>query len=1261
MEQSQSLVPHSILNRVTGRSKTDAVVELETAVAQFQACLRDDERVRLQSLKATPHDIQGVIVFTAELDRSDPTRRGKSVATRLSSFLQTIQQFFPAIDAFVSSNPELAALIWGSVRLTFLILSNFLSYFESFVELLHGFSSLYSRFSEYQTLFQTSTELRDSICRFNTAIITCCEKIVALAHRPKMTQIAKALTSSFQSEMRPYIDAVKAKAEDVQRDIELVKAKTDRHEQKMQKKEREEASENRSLVVSSLSKNWKQLSKVRKDFRKASSGQKQRQVLDGFSNYNRYITNLNSARNQRHLQTAFWIFETQEFKDWYRLKEAPVLHITGKIGSGKTILSSRVIEFINDEQSESEVVSFFFSRFDDSASLECDTILRSLVSQLVSSPSLTKIIEKENIYSELELARDQCYSRESLKKLFQRSIGLVEKWFIVLDGIDECNAEERRGLFEFLSDLVAHKDTSGKVKLLLSCREALNHDIRKWFTSPLHVVTGSTKTSQDILTYAEDILRAKISKGELVLGDMNLAEEILRSISIKEQGMFLWVFLSIEDICSRKSDADIAQALENLPSELNVTLDRALERIFLHNNAEIAQSIFRWTAVVREPLKVGQLREALSIKVGSKVIDPQSRINGIERLTQWCENLVRIEEEDDTVCFSHHSIRNYLSQTDSGPWKDFHVDYQESDHHVGQVCLTYLNLKSPSTAPQRTKDERSSDPCQPPAISFPITAIAQQAMKEVATSGVGARAGKLVDRAIQLREMNHSSRFSITQAVVDVEYPFVSHLPFLQYAEKYWPDHIRFLTPESKSYPLLVGMVDGSLLAHKMPWVDEKWRSSIAKELMSSYEIKLKSYGLGRHGPQFDTILYANTIGNHDLLCHAAVITDSIDNYDPFQHRLDGKWFRFLVAEGHLECSRNCITEVLENFVHFSVLDAIEEYIRDGITVWPAIAKYPDKPCGCSELLKERGIYADIHAILVDGYRRSSSPLLHIFSEAYWGNLTKERLDMVSQEFGLTEIDLLRARTVTGKSILDCQTENIGPPTVVDDLRKPPQPLLGILDRENVISHAQGIGFGLDELQDLLMNGLRWSYRSTNYAMGEHLSKIVQNLTLSESDRVTYNDSIFKISEQTIRGNIKSRLSESEAQAVVNFYWKSEYHVSRYPKQRVFVSFEQALKATNWILAKTLANVYPQLAESLSNWNVGVFFRFLRCDLCAVKEDASNWQLILCQLHQDLARESSQSWVSTDEDCEHDEYIGLLEQLGTEGSLVSTLNWSPED
>ncbi|KAF5245908.1 hypothetical protein FAUST_1495 [Fusarium austroamericanum] len=1059
MELSQSLTSRSIIQRAASRTRSDAVVELETAVARFQAHLKDDERKKLQGLKATPHDIQAVIIFTAELDRSDPKRRGKSVATRLSSFLQTIQQFFPAIDTFVSSNPELAALIWGSVRLTFVILSNFVSYFESFVELLHGFSSLYSRFSEYQLLFKTSTELRDSICQFNTTIISCCEQIVTLAHRPTMTQIAKAFTSSFQSEMRQYVDAVKTKADNVQRDIELVKAKTDRHEQKMQEKEREEAASNRSLVVASLSKNWNQVNKFRKYARKESNERKHRQALDALSTYNRYTTSLNSARNKRHLHTASWIFEKQEFKDWYALKEAPVLHIAGKIGSGKTILSSSIIEFINNKQSEPEVVSFFFSRFDDSASLQCDTILRSLVFQLASRPSLNKTIESKGLYRDLELAKDQSYSRDSLKKLFHRSLGLIEKWFIVLDGIDECDAEERQGLFGFLSDLLANDNACGKVKLLLSCRETLNHDIRTWFTSTLHVVTGSKTTSQDILTYAEDILHEKLSKGEFVLGDINLAEEILRSISLKEQGMFLWAFLTIEDLCSRKCDAEIIQALETLPSELNTTLDRALDRILRHNNAKIAKDIFRWTAAVREPLKVDQLREALSIKVGDKVIDPQFQINGIEKLTQWCENLVRIDEEDDAVCFSHHSILDYLSNVGSGPWKDFHINHQEADHHVGQICLTYLNIQSPSTALQHTRNERSSDPLKDLRVNFPV--ITKQAMREFATGGVGTRASKLIDYATQLKETTNTSRFSGTQAVVDVEYPFTSHFPFLQYAEKYWHTHTRFLTSESESYRLLVGMVEGSLLAHKMPWMDKKWQSSATETMLRSFEFDLRS-----QSAPFYTIVYAKLLGSHDLICQA---TEIIGRNPSLSNQLDIRWVQFLVKEGHIGCPGQCVEKAQQHVNHRGIILCVTQYIANGIPNWPALVADPERPCNCPKGSLDRGVFEDVHSVLVDGYRRSSRPLLQIFARACSGVFTKEELDLLSQELRLTELDLLRARTISGKSILDCHIEG---QELQMGYYAPPFLLLEILDREDVTAHAREIGFGFDELRDLLSNAI---------------------------------------------------------------------------------------------------------------------------------------------------------------------------------------------
>jgi hypothetical protein len=58
-----------------------------------------------------------VLVLTAQLDRSQD-RRGRSIGTRLHSVLQCVRDFSAIIDTFVSSNPTIAALVWGSVKLT---------------------------------------------------------------------------------------------------------------------------------------------------------------------------------------------------------------------------------------------------------------------------------------------------------------------------------------------------------------------------------------------------------------------------------------------------------------------------------------------------------------------------------------------------------------------------------------------------------------------------------------------------------------------------------------------------------------------------------------------------------------------------------------------------------------------------------------------------------------------------------------------------------------------------------------------------------------------------------------------------------------------------------------------------------------------------------------------------------------------------------------------------------------------------------------
>ena len=67
-------------------------------------------------------DASAALVFTAKLDdAASSTRRGKSIGSRAHSMLQSIQQFSTIVDTFISANPGIAALVWGSVKLTVLV------------------------------------------------------------------------------------------------------------------------------------------------------------------------------------------------------------------------------------------------------------------------------------------------------------------------------------------------------------------------------------------------------------------------------------------------------------------------------------------------------------------------------------------------------------------------------------------------------------------------------------------------------------------------------------------------------------------------------------------------------------------------------------------------------------------------------------------------------------------------------------------------------------------------------------------------------------------------------------------------------------------------------------------------------------------------------------------------------------------------------------------------------------------------------------
>lgn len=63
-----------------------------------------------------------------------------------------------------------------------------------------------------------------------------------------------AITQSFQSEIRGYVDDIKSKAEIVRDDIQLAKAQSDSEEHQMQAKARQKAEESHGRISSLLTK-----------------------------------------------------------------------------------------------------------------------------------------------------------------------------------------------------------------------------------------------------------------------------------------------------------------------------------------------------------------------------------------------------------------------------------------------------------------------------------------------------------------------------------------------------------------------------------------------------------------------------------------------------------------------------------------------------------------------------------------------------------------------------------------------------------------------------------------------------------------------------------------------------------------------------------------------------------------------------------------------------------------------------------------------
>ncbi|KAF5572883.1 NACHT domain-containing protein [Fusarium pseudocircinatum] len=834
---------------------------LQNAIDSFRTVLTPEQLAEFDCIRSVP-DTDAVLVFTAELDLQRQNHKGKSIASRLYPVLQAVHNFTSIIDTFVSSNPTIAALVWGSVKMTMMIMLNAAPYYEAFVELCMELGTICPRFEQYQALFPASERLKEALCTFNAAIIQCCRRVIAM---PKSsigwTSPLNPLNPSFWQSFKQTFDSDLQKLRDhsknVNKEIRLAADQSQHRNNELQRLENEQADRSRRSLSRFMSRTrddfdtMHRLQIMRREELEREDNQK---LLDSFCSYD-YIKPLKQARQKRYPRSAEWIFRTDEFKRWADGTTPGLLWCSGKMGSGKSIVSP-----------ESHV-TFFFSRFDDSESMRAETILRALSRQLVTIQDVSG--PPKQALETLQFASEDISS--GLSQLLTRLLSRKgpPSW-VILDGIDECEREERQILIKVLRSTL---DKGVNARLFITSRDHTNSILEGAFVKLEQVFMNCPLAQDSMAQLVDQAVQKCLDAEELLVSDQKLIAEIKKTLAKHADGMILWVTLILRHLCSQPNNESIREAItfKNLPRSLTEIFNRILDRTISEEKDSIVQRLLLWIVAAKQPLTLSQLEECCLIKPLQECITRDRYVNGIHLIDNWFQGLVEIDYETKTVHFIHACVHQFfLTASDKPAFSNFHIHIQDADRHIGEVCVTYLNFSDFKTTLARVR---------PPLPPIAPDEICQKALSNEWSWPKILRLSQRIHGHQRRAAYIDATIVSCTRAPdVTVQETMILKHPFLAYASAYWLSHSANFDPE-----------------HCQTW--SLWKNM----LMCGHELSASPVSEEHHRTIDEALILWATQTRHSAIFH--VVATSMELIEHYHEAI----FAYILEESNINLLRRLL------------------------------------------------------------------------------------------------------------------------------------------------------------------------------------------------------------------------------------------------------------------------------------------------------------------------------------------------------------------
>ncbi|KAH5205185.1 hypothetical protein HBI18_154700 [Parastagonospora nodorum] len=646
-----------------------------SALDEFQKRLTKDELVGFQTTTYSQFCDELHVLQEKQIKRREVMN-----LSRIAGFLEGMHQLGKTIEVFVNAS-NMVAFIWGPIKFLLLTGSEYVDSFETLLDAYELIGEQLPLLLERESLVRRNIHMEKALESIYMDILKFHRQALRFFQGNRLKTMIKSMWKSFDTEFQGILASLHRHKDLVEQLTSVShysdsaahyrQYQTDMEDlrDRLHKQIKEEKEKDMVTVVT-----WLSVGK---------------QAEDDHTEYQKIRSNFST--------TATWIFKHEYIKDWINstVPETSLLWMHGIPGAGKTILASAIID--NCRQKQESMTAFVYCHDGDSNSNSAVAILKGLANMLLDHGQ-----DKDLLLSLFHTKRfsggdPTLRSIKTIKSLLEQCCAIVPKLFFVVDGLDECDPNERREVLSVLTKLVNDLNIvePGSLRVLIISQHF--PDIQRGVEgsgsaqlAPRIIRITEKEVDSDIVTYiralVEDIATRNSSAGEPF--NENIKEYLRNLTLVNAKGMFLYAKLVLTNLLALPTRMEVINAIqhESFPQGLKEAYERIIKRIKVHSEeAEwiMARKLLGWMICAKRHLTWKEIQVALSINIENETIDYEDR-HLRTNIQDICGSLVVMSQ--DRVTLVHSTAKTHIRENTN----DIHEPTVECE--LATMCLQYLTF-----------------------------------------------------------------------------------------------------------------------------------------------------------------------------------------------------------------------------------------------------------------------------------------------------------------------------------------------------------------------------------------------------------------------------------------------------------------------------------------------------------------------------------------------------------------------------------------